>query len=115
DMERDRVEIQIENNKGQIKESALFTKSAAISQDESFLVIFDSIDDKYENVTIRMYNVNIDEAGNKDLAETFEPFEPFEPLKLTLNFTDEHEEQSRLMESSSFSSWSIAVSNEYHE
>ncbi|CAG8516674.1 33587_t:CDS:2, partial [Racocetra persica] len=119
-MEEDSVEIQIEDNKGppaihekgQIKESALFTKNAAISQDESFLVIFDSIDENYKNVTIRMYNVNIDEAGNKDLSN------PFEPLKLTLNFTDEHEEQSRLMESSYFSGWSIAESNEsneYHE
>ncbi|CAG8828363.1 4270_t:CDS:2, partial [Racocetra persica] len=114
-MEKDRIEIQIENDKGppvidkkDIKESALFTKSAAVSQDETFLVIFDSIDDYYENVIIRMYNVNIDEAGNKDLSETFEQ------LKLTLKF-DGHEEQSWLMASSSFSSWSIAVSNEYRE
>ncbi|CAG8791603.1 11928_t:CDS:2, partial [Racocetra persica] len=116
-MESDRVEISIENDKGQpvidkkdhIRESAIFTKSAAISQDESFLVIFDSIDEHYENVTVRMYNVNTDGAGNKDLSETSEP------LKLKLYFTDEHEEQSWLMESASFSSWSIAVSNEYHE
>ncbi|CAG8703553.1 9768_t:CDS:1, partial [Racocetra fulgida] len=60
-----------------------------------------------------MYNVNIDEAGNKDLLEACS--DSFEPLKLTRKFTDEHEEQSLLMTSSSFSSWSIAVSNEYRE
>ncbi|CAG8650720.1 10539_t:CDS:2, partial [Racocetra fulgida] len=79
------VEIPIENDKGlpiidkkdHIKESAIFTKCAAIT-----------IDEEYENIIIRMYNVNIDEAENKDLSE------PFEPLKLTLHFTDEHEEQN---------------------
>ncbi|CAG8615498.1 21574_t:CDS:2 [Cetraspora pellucida] len=126
-MENDQVEIQIENDKGppvidkgpsvidkknQIKESTLFTKSAAISQDESFLVIFESIalavGDNYDDIIIRMYNINSDETKNKVISEAHSE-------TLTLTFTDEHEEQSWLIESSSFSSFSIAVSNEYKE
>ncbi|CAG8573658.1 20002_t:CDS:2 [Cetraspora pellucida] len=117
-MEYDRIEIQIENDKGlsvidknQIKESTLFTKSAAISQDESFLVIIESImlavGDNYDDIIIRMYNISSDEAGNKDISEAHSE-------TLTLTFTKE-QEQSWLMKSSSFSSLSIAVSNEYKE
>ncbi|CAG8491569.1 18189_t:CDS:2 [Cetraspora pellucida] len=118
-MENDQVEIQIENDKGPpvidkknqikewIKESTLFTKSAAISQDESFLVIFESIDN-YDDIIIRMYNINSDETNNKDISEAHSE-------TLSLTFTEEQEEQSWLIESSSFSSLSIAVSNEYKE
>ncbi|CAG8746479.1 208_t:CDS:2 [Cetraspora pellucida] len=86
-MENDRIEIQIENDKGPpVMESKLFTKNAAISQDKSFLVIFESISlavgDNYDDIIIRMYNISSDKAGNKDISEAHSE-------TLTLTFTKE--------------------------
>ncbi|CAG8702522.1 25199_t:CDS:10, partial [Gigaspora margarita] len=101
DMEEDRdsFRIQIDKKDQKIKESTLFTKYAAISQDESFIVIFDDNADRFK---LQMYKIDED-TKNKALSEE---------RSGSLIFS---ENQKELMNLDDFSSWSIAVSNEHQE
>lgn len=101
DMEEDRDSFRIQIDKDQkIKESTLFTKYAAISQDESFIVIFDTDND--DRFKLQMYKTDED-TKNKALSEE---------RSGSLIFS---ENQKELMNLDDFSSWSIAVSNEHQE
>ncbi|CAG8521019.1 16050_t:CDS:2 [Dentiscutata erythropus] len=98
------IEIPIPADKNYlIKESELFTKYAAVSQDDSFIVIFDTNND--DLFDLRMYKIITNEdTKKKELSEGHSE---------SFTFTDIEDQE--MMRSSHFLNWSVTVSNVHQE